>query len=116
MLIDAASHPRGCPANKSTTRIYDTHILGGESVVPYVTRWTGEQILHPRVVERAPVGIAYTDETVTDRDRDGVLWIRITTSIGDGRPLYRQMHPFRQRRAMRKLLCQVCARPADHTD
>jgi hypothetical protein len=36
--------------------------------------------------------------------------------IGAGRPLFTKLHPVRQRRAMRRLLCQVCAKPADRTE
>lgn len=100
----------------TTSPRYDARMLGGGGVVPYVALWSGEQTLPSRVIERAPWGIGYTDELPTDRDNDGVLWTRVTTRPGHGRPLYRQMHPLRQRRAMRRLLCQVCARLADHTD
>jgi len=95
---------------------YDPHVLGGGSTVPYVALWSGEHDLPTSVIEHTPTGITYPDENVADRDHHGVLWTRFTTSPGHGRPLYRQMHPLRQRRAMRRLLCQVCAQPADHTD
>ena len=39
-----------------------------------------------------------------------VSWI---WSPGEGRPLFGQVHPLRQRRAMRRLLCSICAGPAD---
>ncbi|WP_197288793.1 hypothetical protein [Nocardia sp. NRRL S-836] len=35
---------------------------------------------------------------------------------GTGRPEFGRVHPLRQRRAMRRLLCQVCAAPADRDD
>lgn len=59
-------------------------------------------------------GIAFTDETITDRDGNGVLWQRILVNPGAGRPEFGNVHSGRQRRAMRNLLCQVCAGPADH--
>ena len=60
-------------------------------------------------------GLAYRDETPQDRDRNGVLWARIEHAPGTGRPDYRAMHSYRQRHAMRHLLCQVCGGPADRT-
>jgi hypothetical protein len=66
-----------------------------------------------RVVVRPGGGIAYLDERVFDRDENGVLWCRTPWSPGVGRPVFGRVHPVRQRRAMRRLLCQVCAGPAD---
>ncbi|CCB76528.1 conserved protein of unknown function [Streptantibioticus cattleyicolor NRRL 8057 = DSM 46488] len=57
--------------------------------------------------------IGYADEHPYDRDADGVLWTRVPSSPGRGRPEFGTVHALRQRRAMRRLLCQVCARPAD---
>jgi hypothetical protein len=45
-----------------------------------------------------------------------VLWTRIASRVGVGNPLFKSLHPVRQRRAMGRLLCQVCAQPADHTE
>ncbi|MFE4174478.1 hypothetical protein ACFRR7_20905 [Streptomyces sp. NPDC056909] len=45
----------------------------------------------------------------------GVLWRRIGLSPGKGRPEFGKVHFLRQRRAMRKLLCQVCGGPSDRT-
>lgn len=112
MLTDVKSESTHCPAASP----YNSRALGGGGVVPYVTMWTSEQTPPTKVIERAPSGVGYTDETATDRDADGVLWTRVTGRPGYGRPQYLRMHPLRQRRAMRKLLCQVCAQPADHTD
>ncbi|SDD37196.1 hypothetical protein [Actinokineospora iranica] len=84
-------------------------------VVPYVATWSGEEwVDHPLVVERG-AGIAYADEIVGDRDGDGVLWDRVTGRPGQGTPLFAKIHPLRQRRAMRRLLCQICGSPADNT-
>jgi hypothetical protein len=77
--------------------------------------WSGEEVLAAPLVETRQ-GIAYADESSVDRDSDGLLWSRVTSRRGVGEPIYRQMHPLRQRRAMRRLLCQVCAQPADHDD
>lgn len=90
--------------------------VGRGGVVPYVTVWTGEPTVRTTVVQRGRWGIGYADELLTDRDRDGVLWTRTVSRPGHGRPMYKQMHPVRQRRAMRRLLCQVCGQPADYTE
>ena len=117
MLTDAKLDSPACPtAPFGMSPRYDARTLGGGAVVPYVTKWSGEQMLPTTVIERATSGIGYTDETATDRDADDILWTRMTGRPGNGRPQYRQMHPLRQRRAMRRLLCQVCAQPANHTD
>lgn len=88
--------------------------LGG--IVPYITAWSSEQPLPTQVIERPGAGIAYADETLADRDGDGVLWTRMPSLPGHGRPEFGRVHPLRQRRAMRRLLCQVCGQPADYTD
>lgn len=106
-------NPSG-PATRSPQ--YNPTMLGGSSVVPYIGSWTGEERPEPRIIRRRQGGIAYADETLLDRDDWGVLWTRTTARIGVGRPLFKQLHPRRQRRAMLDLLCQVCAQPADHTD
>ncbi|SDC87798.1 hypothetical protein [Actinokineospora iranica] len=87
-------------------------------VVPYVATWSGEHWDDlPHLVERpGGAGIAYPDEILGDRDRMGVLWDRATGRPGHGKPQYAKVHPLRQRRAMRKLLCQVCGTPADTTE
>ncbi|WP_460406511.1 hypothetical protein [Actinophytocola sediminis] len=88
---------------------------GKRVVAPYVTTWSEESDLPYRLVEVPGRGIAYADETVTDRDNRGVLWFRMSFRPNIGRPLFGKVHPLRQRRAMRRLLCQVCAGPADQT-
>ncbi|GAB1508126.1 hypothetical protein [Actinophytocola sp. KF-1] len=85
-------------------------------VAPYITTWSAEVDPAVTLVERHGGGIAYADEVVADRDGNGVLWWRTSLRPGSGRPLFGQVHPLRQRRAMRRLLCQVCAGPADRTD
>ncbi|HEX5117120.1 MAG TPA: hypothetical protein VFW65_18155 [Pseudonocardiaceae bacterium] len=89
---------------------------GRGGVVPYVAVWSDERTVRTTVVQRGRWGIGYADEVLTDRDRDGVLWTRTVSRPGHGRPLYAKLHPLRQRRAMRRLLCQVCGQPADYTD
>jgi hypothetical protein len=83
--------------------------------VPYVTKWSTEQDL-PYQVELRGFGIAYADEISADRDTRGVLWHRTYSRPHYGRPEFGNVHCLRQRRAMRRLLCQVCGGPADHND
>jgi hypothetical protein len=90
-------------------------VVGRGGVVPYIVAWSEEIALPTRVVGRG-VGIGYADETLIDRDQDDVLWTRMSSRPGVGRPLYATLHPLRQRRAMRRLLCQVCAEPAEYTE
>jgi hypothetical protein len=88
-------------------------MLGGGAVVPYIVQWSGEELLLSGLVQRSGGGIGYVDETLMDRDEWGVLWARTASRIGVGKPLFKDLHPLRQRRAMLRLLCQVCAQPAD---
>lgn len=90
---------------------------GGRRVVaPYVTAWSGEPDPPVALIERLGGGIAYTDEVMADRDRHGVLWFRTPFRPLLGRPEFGRVHPSRQRRAMQRLLCQVCAGPANRTE
>ncbi len=82
--------------------------------VPYIATWSAEERSAGPVVLRADGrGIAYRDEVPHDRDAEGVLWMRSGLARGRGKPSFGAVHPARQRRAMRLLLCQVCAGPAD---
>lgn len=78
--------------------------------VPYITRWSAERAPQARVVQWRR-GIGYADERPWDRDERGVLWTRVPSLPGQGRPEFGQVHARRQRRAMTKLLCQVCGQP-----
>lgn len=84
-------------------------------VVPYITAWSAEQDLPYKLVERPGLGVGYADELLTDRDARGVLWQRSSVHRQVGRPEFGRIHPLRQRRAMLRLLCQVCSDPADRT-
>jgi hypothetical protein len=90
-------------------------VKGPRGPVPYITTWSQEAGLPTQLIA-TPVGVAYADELCIDRDEHGVLWPRVPSRPGLGEPLYAVVHPLRLRRAMRRLLCQVCASPADHTD
>ncbi|MFL6118041.1 hypothetical protein [Actinophytocola sp.] len=89
---------------------------GRRVVAPYVTAWSEEHDPPVVMVERLKGGIGYRDETVSDRDRNGILWFRTPFRPGQGRPEFGRVHPLRQRRTMQRLLCQVCAGPADCTE
>ncbi|MER6530652.1 hypothetical protein [Streptomyces sp. NPDC001508] len=82
-------------------------------VVPYIAGWSEERLLNRPLVRRcmAP-GIAYADETPYDRDSFGVLWARyaLRPKQRRGSPRLREVHPYRQRRAMLNMMCQVCSR------
>lgn len=85
--------------------------------VPYVVQWSAERDCSPEVVLRPDGGgVGYAGEGPTDRDAHGVLWRQVTGRRGQGRPLFGRVHPLRQRRAMRRLLCQVCGGPADRNE
>jgi hypothetical protein len=87
---------------------------GPHGLVPYIANWSSEDDTTPVIA--SPTGIGYADEHPLDRDTHGVLWSRFRTTPGQGEPQYDSLHPLRQRRAMRRLLCQVCAAPADHNE
>lgn len=95
---------------------HGTVSLGGGAVVPYVALWSDEDLQPSQVVERlGGGGIDYADGSAADRDEYGVIWARTASRPGQGRPVFHQMHPLRQRRAMRRMLCQVCGEPAGWT-
>ncbi|MCX5562698.1 hypothetical protein [Streptomyces sp. NBC_00038] len=83
------------------------------TTVPFIATWSAENTLAPpTIVSRLAGGIGYVGEVPDDRDR-GVLWRRSIDLRGRGRPLYGDVHPGRQRLAMRHELCQVCGEPAN---
>lgn len=92
----------------------DPPVLASLDRVPYITRWTGEKASPVRIVQRGG-GIGYADELPWDRDESGVLWTRVPWRPGQGRPEFGKVHATRQRRAMTRLLCQVCGQQADRT-
>lgn len=96
-----------------TTRTMDKQL---RDVVPYITSWSEERDLDAEVVMHGSSGIGYADETECDRDERGVLWVRESSRIFEGRLDYGRIHPARQRLAMRLLLCQVCGDPEDRDE
>jgi hypothetical protein len=85
-------------------------------LVPFIVRWSGERPMRTPVVAHGRTGIGYRRERPGDRDARGVLWRRYVRAPGEGTPEFAGVHPHRQRRAMRRLLCQVCGGPADRDD
>lgn len=85
--------------------------------VPYIASWSAERTAQPEVVMRRG-RLAYRDERPYDRDTAGILWHRMPSRPGRGRPQHGKVHFLRQRRAMEAQLCQVCGLPAaqDATD
>ncbi|GAA0348089.1 hypothetical protein PV735_31960 [Streptomyces turgidiscabies] len=85
--------------------------------VPYIAAWSNEHLPEPTVVTAAD-GIAFVDGLGPNghahgRDTAGVLWMRWALRRGDGKPEFNVVHAPRQKRAMWKLLCQVCGGPSD---
>lgn len=88
--------------------------------VPYIAAWTNEHLPQPKVITAAN-GIAFEDALGANghaqgSDPDGVLWQRWSLRQGDGTPEFNIVHAPRQRRAMRKMLCQVCGGPSDENE
>ncbi|MEU1599922.1 hypothetical protein ABZ468_45850 [Streptomyces sp. NPDC005708] len=80
--------------------------------VPYIAAWSGEHKPMPRVVQVGD-GIMLAGQP---RDKTGVSWQPWALRQGAGRPEYGKVHGPRQRRAMRRNLCQVCGGPADRNE
>lgn len=83
------------------------------ALVPYITAWSTER----------PLPVTMTPEPADRHRLRGRGPRRPTRTVcsgpasrpGHGRPRFGSVHTLRQRRAMRRLLCQVCAGPADRT-
>lgn len=99
--------------NNTTT---NTNALTRAGMVPYISAWSGERPTQASLIVKGRIGIAYKRERPGDRDAHGTLWARYIDAPGVGAPQYSKVHPRRQRRAMRHLLCQVCGGPADQDE
>jgi hypothetical protein len=85
--------------------------------VPFAAAWSREQPDISRLIARPfGAGLAYSDERPEDRDEHGVLWARIPSAPGSGRPVFEAMHSVRQREALLHRLCQVCGEPAERNE
>jgi hypothetical protein len=95
--------------------------------VPFITSWSEEleaaekdaELLTIRtrltLVGRTTIVrefLGYRDERPGDRDSHGLLWHRVPDEPGVGRPLFKSVHPVRQRTCMQTGSCQICAGPA----
>ncbi|PKV88193.1 hypothetical protein [Streptomyces sp. TLI_146] len=79
--------------------------------VPWITTWSPEKMTIPPVTLRRDARgshLGYEQETLYDRDTNGVLWVRQGLARGKGDPDFPAVHALRQRRAMLDMLCQVC--------
>lgn len=95
-------------------------------LVPYITAREGEEAdsfssLRATFDATGRARLGYWDESPEDRDVRGVLWGRVSQSIGDGglptgEPKWRMLHPARQRETMLRLRCQVCVADARTSD
>ncbi|MDT0465129.1 hypothetical protein [Streptomyces gibsoniae] len=86
--------------------------------VPHITAWSSEHLKQPPVV-RSAGGVTFADIAFAGfphRDSAGVLWQPWALRQGDGMPEFGRVHGPRQRRAMRRRLCQVCGGPADENE
>lgn len=80
--------------------------------VPFIASWSSEtEAAQPAVTMRRG-RLAYVNERPYDRDSNGILWRRVPSTPGKGKPEYGKVHFLRQRQAMDGLLCQVCGQPA----
>lgn len=85
-------------------------------VTPYMAAGSLEAFVERKVIATEH-GIGYADETAHDRDSEGVLWReREEKAEGSrGRIRFADVHPQRQRQAMKDLLCHICGGAADRT-
>ncbi|MER5603084.1 hypothetical protein [Streptomyces sp. NPDC002265] len=83
--------------------------------VPYITPWTSEKVTQPTPIATLN-GFAFPGPASGRTEDDDVLWQWWRHNRGAGEPLWSTVHGPRQRRAMRKLLCQVCGKPANRDE
>ncbi|MFD0371116.1 hypothetical protein [Streptomyces sp. NPDC127114] len=81
--------------------------------VPAITGWSVEQETTPPLIQRG-FGIGFADAVLDAQARDSwqVLWRLWTLGRSKGEPDFKAVHPLRQRRAARDMLCQMCGGPA----
>jgi ferredoxin len=103
------------PGDSDASRTATRPPANARSAVPYITQWSGERPADVRVIQRRG-RLAYADERSHDRDTEGVLWRRIPSTPGRGKPRFGAVHAIRQRTAMAGLRCQVCGGPADRNE
>lgn len=112
------THGRRPPTTAPSPRERHNHIPTYKGLpVPYIAAWSAEHLPQPLVVPTTD-GIASKDMVdfggyALGRDSAGVLWQRWALRQGEEKPGFNAMHGPRQKRAMRRLLCQVCGGPRD---
>jgi hypothetical protein len=83
----------------------------GDLRVPWIAPWSDEYGARSRIIARqGPAGpcVGYADEVPHADRHTGVLWQRAGVRPGGGKPDFAGVHVLRQRKAMTRLLCQVC--------
>ncbi|MGW0538042.1 hypothetical protein [Streptomyces sp. NPDC003032] len=93
-----------------------------EHATHYVTLREGEEAASPLPLRTAfhlsgTPRLGYWDEQPEDRDTHGVLWTRVSQSLGPdgwpvGAPQGSMIHPMRRRDAMLNLRCPMCRKAA----
>lgn len=109
--------PQSAGLHRNTSLHADRRPIGSLHLsdrVPFIASWSAETATQPEVTVRRG-RLAYLNERPWDRDENGILWRRVPSMPGRGRPQYGKVHFLRQRQAMAGLLCQVCGRSA-HED
>ncbi|MEU2874151.1 hypothetical protein ABZ769_33985 [Streptomyces olivoreticuli] len=97
-------------------------LLTMPTTIPYITTRKGERDEAASRLGVLPhAGLSYVNEGPGDRDSRGVLWARCSQSRDTagrltGVPLFREVHPARQRECMTSLRCQICVQQASRTD
>ncbi|MEW1864091.1 hypothetical protein AB0399_27635 [Streptomyces sp. NPDC088194] len=65
-------------------------------LVPFIASWSSESAAQPEVTMRRG-RLAYLKERPYDRDSNGILWRRVPSTPGKGKPQYGKVHFARQR-------------------
>lgn len=73
-----------------------------QRIVPFVAMWSKEV----EDLGLAPYNLV--EGFLGPRDRRGVLWQTYGDALGEGDPLFAQVHPVRQKMCMEGPYCQVC--------
>lgn len=72
--------------------------------VPFVAMWSEEQD------NIDPIRMNFENLIEGPRDNRGVFWQGYKDAMGEGRPVFAQVHPIRQKMCMEGPYCQVCGK------